>query len=68
MKIPWSVFHRNQKDYRIQPWGIQYFQGSVDSLLMDVLPNIRLEEIDEALIEEAFTLSGIIVSHIEAVV
>ncbi len=43
----WGVFREYQKDYRLESWGMQYFTSTVNTLLVDFLPSLDVNDIDD---------------------
>lgn len=55
----WKAFHVYQEELGLPSWGMQYFISTVNTLLIDYLPNLDLNEIDDNVFDECVRLSGI---------
>jgi len=56
----WRIFQEYQKTYKIPSWGMQYFYGTVKTLLVDFLPKLDVNDVDDRIIHECFRVSGLI--------
>jgi hypothetical protein len=55
----WSSFREYQQIYNLDSWGMQYFVASVNTLLVDFLPRMGIDALDEALVNTSLALSGL---------
>jgi hypothetical protein len=58
----WRAFHHYQQQYKISSWGMQYFLTTINTLLLDYLPNLDLNDIDSKVFDECIIISGLIPS------
>lgn len=62
----WRLFHEQQKAYRIDSWGMQYFTVTVNLLLADYLAQKGVESLSDELIRACIQASGIVRSLIQS--
>lgn len=58
----WRVFRGYQQRFKIGSWGMQSFSITTNTLLSDFLPRYGVDELGEAMIDEAIRLSGLVPS------
>lgn len=58
----WRVFHEYQKNYHIESWGMKYFTATINTLLIDFLPQYGVEHFDDEMVHECVRISELIPS------
>ena len=58
----WRVFYGYKKNLNIDSWGMQYFTSTINTLLIDFLPQHGVEEFDDEMVHECIRISGLIPS------
>ena len=61
----WRIFREYQTRYKLKDWGMQYFVTTVNTMLMDMLPRYGTMDVDDDLIHECISVTGLIPSIVK---